>query len=78
MKVTALDCACIFVTGAGNSLMTHNTKAEGTDEPDKNKLIAIIDMPLTNSQKHVPISWINNNFASIIAKIKTRPLKSKD
>ena len=35
MKVTALDCACIFVTGAGNSLMTHNTKAEGTDEPDK-------------------------------------------
>jgi hypothetical protein len=56
MKVTALDCACIFITGAGNSLMTHNTKAEGTDEPDKNKLIAIIDMPLTNSQKHVPIS----------------------
>jgi hypothetical protein len=26
----------------------------------------------------VPISWIKNNFASIIAKIKTRPLKSKD
>jgi hypothetical protein len=30
--------------------MAHNTKAEGTDEPENNKLIAIIDMLLTNLQ----------------------------
>ena len=36
MKVTVVDSSCMLaIDMGGNSLMTHNTKAEGTDEPRK-------------------------------------------
>jgi hypothetical protein len=40
-KVTALDCSCLWTfIGGGNSLMIHNTKAEGTQEPNKKHLMS--------------------------------------
>lgn len=37
MKVTVRGSACKFIAtlGGGNSLMTHNTNADGIDDPAK-------------------------------------------